>query len=472
MRSMVGFGIGPLVSAAFGLVTVPAVAWAFTPEDIGRLNIVNIAISFTVIVFTLGLDQAYVREFYETPNRAGLLKSCFGPGFILLVVAAIPCAVFPHKLSTWLYGSPNPLFAWLTIACIFGAFVSRYLSLILRMQERGLAFSMSQIVPKALFVLLIGYLMVSRIPRHFLQLLIILLVSTTAVLITYAWNTRREWIPALRASVDRDQLRLLIKFGLPVNLGGVAYGGLAATSALALRSMSSFHELGVYSVTMSVAAVATIFQSIFTVIWIPVVYKWVADGVDLTRVDRVASQVLALVCGVFVVCGLFSWLVDYVLPNQYHEVKYLVLCGIAQPLLYTLSEVTCIGIGITRRTIFSLWSTLAALASNVGLSLLLVPPLGASGAVVANALAFLVFFVARSESSAYVWRRLPQVKLYLFVTGVVGLSVLTVLVGPTTGNFYAWFWVVASPIVIWSFRHEERALVSHFRKRMRANNAM
>lgn len=466
-RNILGFGLGPIAGAAFGLVSIPAIAWAFTPEDVGRLNIVNIVVSFSVLLFSLGLDQAYVREFHETRDHATLLKSCFLPGLIIFVIFAVLGAVLSERLSFWLFGISNSLYFWIALACAFAAFISRFLSLILRMNERGLAFSMSQVIPKALFLLLIGLIVLADLPRHFVQLQLTLLASTVAVLLIYVWNTRHQWMPAWGASIDASQLRTMVRYSLPLNFAGVGYWGLAATSALALRSLSSFRELGIYSIAMSVAGIAAVFQSIFTIIWAPVVYKWVAVGVDMSRVDRVARQALAVVCSIFVMFGMFSWLIDYVLPSQYTQVKYLVLCGIVQPLLYTLSEVTSIGINITRRTMLSLWSTLIALFANVGLNILLVPEFGASGAMVANALAFMVFFVARTESSAYVWRQFPRAKLYAFTTGAVSLSVVTVALGPTIGDLFSLMWLAALPVIVWAFRHEGRALVGNLQSRMR-----
>ena len=34
-----GFCLGPIASAALGLITVPFIAWFYTPEDIGRFAI-------------------------------------------------------------------------------------------------------------------------------------------------------------------------------------------------------------------------------------------------------------------------------------------------------------------------------------------------------------------------------------------------------------------------------------------------
>jgi len=200
--------------------------------------------------------------------------------------------------------------------------------------------------------------------------------------------------------------------------------------------------------------VGVVFQTIFTVLWAPLVYKWVAHGVDMRRVDNIAQQALAVVCAIWVLSGIFSWLADFVLPARYIQVKYLMLCCIGEPLLYTLSEVTCVGIGITRRSMLSLWSTVAALVVNVVLSVWLVPEHGAAGAVVANAIAFLVFFVARTEASAYVWRPFPRVRLYVFVTACVGLSIATLVFGPRAPVHFSLVWLAMLPIAIGCFRAE------------------
>lgn len=454
LSRVLGFALGPIASAAFGLLTVPLVAWAFSAEDVGRLNILQVTVSFCLLLFALGLDQAYVREFHESPDRARLLKACFAPGFALLAAGGVFTVAFGARLSLLLFGTANPAFFWITMVCVIAAFVSRFLSLILRMQERGLAFSMSQVIPKALLLLIVGGIVLFGLQRSFLALQLAFLASTIAVVLVYLWNTRNQWRPALAANLDQKQIRSLLKFGTPLIFSGLAYWGLVATSSIALRSLSTFSELGVYSVAMSFAGVATIFQSIFSVVWAPIVYKWVAEGTDLSRVDGVARQALAVVCGIFVVCGLFSWVVDYVLPTDYVTVKYLVLCAIVQPLLYTLSEITCVGIGISRRTMLTVWVTFAALCSNVLLNLWLVPAHGAAGAVASNAVAYVVFFVARTEASAYVWRQFPRMRLYVFVGLAVAFSLATLALAPMLPFHYALVWLVLLPIVAWCFRIE------------------
>jgi hypothetical protein len=84
----------------------------------------------------------------------------------------------------------------------------------------------------------------------------------------------------------------------------------------------------------------------------------------------------------------------------------------------------------------------------------LVPTYGAAGAVVANATAFLAFFVARTEASAYVWRPFPRARLYVFVASLVGLSIATLVFGPGAPIHFSLVWLAMLPIVIWCFRTE------------------
>lgn len=454
LRRIFGFALGPIASAAFGLITVPVVAWSFSAEDVGRLNVLQVTLSFCLLLAVLGLDQAYVREFHEAPDRSRLLKACFTPGIILLMVGAVSIMPFSSEVSQLLYGSPTSAFFWITLACVVAAFIARFLSLILRMQERGLAFSMSQVIPKALFLIILSAIFLFELPRSFLTLLLAFFASSVAVAAVYMWNTRAEWYPAVTAQLDKKQVQSLLKFGAPLIFSGLAYWGLIATSTIALRSLSTFSELGIYSVTTSIAGVAAIFQSIFTVVWAPIVYKWVAAGVDVSRIDRVARQALAMVCVIFLACGMFSWLADYLLPVKYSDVKYLVLCAIVQPLLYTLSEITCVGIGISRRTVLTVWVNVAALCANAFLSLWLVPLHGAAGAMLANAVAYLVFFVARTEASASVWRQFPRARLYVFTGLTVALAMATAALGSKLPFHYVFVWLAFAPVVGWSFRRE------------------
>lgn len=455
---ILGFIIGPIGSALIGLVTVPAVAWIFTPADVGRLNVFQVAVSFALLLSVLGLDQAYVREFHETETRHRLLISCFLPGFFLLALGVIGALFFSETIASFLYGIAEESLAWLTFLAFLMAYVSRFLSLILRMQERGWAYSASQVLPKFMLLILIPGVPFFGFKADFRILQGIAVVGLLAVLLVYGWNTRDEWRVALRHRIDTRELGKLLSFGLPLVLSGLAYWGLMATSTLALRRWSSLEELAVYSVTSSFAGVAVIFQSIFATIWAPTVYRWVAEGVDMRRVDDVARHALVVACLLMIFVGAFSWVADFLLPAHYRAVKYLLACAIVPSLLYTLSEVTTVGIGISRRTGWTVWITFVALSVNVLLSYWWVRVYGAAGAVLANGIAFLVFFILRTEISRLLWRKFPRMKIYLIVFFLLGAASMIVVVKLSSPFAYLVWWLLVSFVAARSLYQEVQDL--------------
>ncbi|MFT2816906.1 lipopolysaccharide biosynthesis protein [Leifsonia sp. A12D58] len=464
-KQLLSYALGPVGTGLLALGTVPLVAWFFSPADVGRLYVLQTVIAFAVIVVFLGLDQAYVREFHETTDAGSLLRATFLPAAALLTVVVLAALPFSSTISVWLFESSEPTFVWVTLGCALCAFVSRQLSLILRMEERAFTFSLSQLLPKLIFVVLVAAVSVLSVEPSFLGLALSLLIASASVMLALVWSTRATWNAAVRARGRHFDLSKLLRFGLPLMLASLAYWGLTATSAFMLRGLSDLTQVGIYSVSMSVAGIAAIFQTIFTVIWAPLVYKWVATGTDISNIERVSRQALVVVVAVLSCGGMMSWSLEFVLPSEYSTVQYLFLCTVIQPLLYTLSEITGIGIAVTRRTAFSLWTTLLALATNIALNVLLIPALGAAGAVIANALSFAVFFIGRTEASARVWRPVPRLRIYLVVLSGVAMSVLTVLVGSQLGYWIVVVWALYGVFFLTVMRADVRALLALVRRR-------
>ena len=422
-KKIIHFSFGPIGAAALGLVTLPIVAWLFSPEDIGRLTMLQVTVSFALLLFSLGLDQAYVREFHEVDDKPGLLKAVFVPGFIILVSVLLGLALLPWSPSLLLFGLDSLFLTALLYAAILLSFGSRFLSLILRMEERGFAFSMSQLLPKLLFlVILLGYVWLGA-EAVFENLIMANFLSLLAVFVVYAWNTRKDWFPALRASIDKAKQTQMIRYAIPLIVSGVAFWGLTTMDKVFLRSLSSFEEVGIYSVAVSFAGAALVFQAIFSTVWAPVAYKWAAEGVDPKKIKNVMDYVTLAVVFIWSMAGMFSWVVTYILPPEYNNVQYILLATMAYPLLYTLSESTGVGIGIKRKTMYSLLAAVIALVVNSIANWFLIPLYGAAGAAMGSAMAFFIFFAIRTEASSHLWESFERWRMYFFMIFLVVVSV-------------------------------------------------
>lgn len=451
-KKIASFAVGPIGSAALGFITLPIITWFYSAEDIGRIAMLQVATSFCLLLFSLGLDQAYVREYHEAERKPALLKASLLPGLLLITLALVLCMVNPDFISKALFSVESTLISILIASCILAAFVSRFLSLILRMQERGMAFSMSQLLPKVLFLSVIGVYILLSFDFDLLHLVIAHAISIIAVTLVYGWNTRREWTLALRQKIDRDKFMALLQFGFPLIFGGVAFWGMTAMDKLFLRHYSTFEELGVFSVAASFGAVAIILQSVFSTVWAPVVYKWVAEGVNEEKLNEVTEYVLAAVVVIFALAGLFSWVITYILPEKYNEVQYILVACMAYPLFYTLSETTVVGIGIARKSAYSMAaSVIAVLVSIIG-NYFLVPIHGAAGAAVSTAIAFWVFFFLRTEFSCIVWRKIPRLRLYIFTLICLALIIGFTFNGKEFPMLFIVGWLGALLVCVFSFR--------------------
>jgi O-antigen/teichoic acid export membrane protein len=412
----------------------------------------QVTLSFSTLLFSLGLDQAYVREFHDAKDTPALLKQAALPGLALLVLTLTVLIMFGGMLSDWLFGVPKLYLSILIVIALLANFMSRFFSLVLRMNERGLAFSMSQVLPKLLLLLIVGGYVLVDASKDLTNLILANTSAITFVFAIYAWNTRKEWLASFHCKLDISQLKQMLRFGLPLILGGLAFWGLTAMDKLFLRAMTSFEELGVYSVSVSFAAAAVILQSVFSTVWAPTVYKWASKEQGLENVHLVTRYILALVVLGFALAGLFSWVVTLFLPSNYAEVQWILVSCIGYPLLYTLSETTVVGIGISKRTLYSMLASLIAFVVNLAGNWLLIPHYGAAGAAVSTCISFWVFFLIRTEFSIYLWEPIPRVLIYLYTAVLVAAATVSTLWGKDFSNWIFSFWllILCSWLIVFS----------------------
>lgn len=441
-KKIAAFALGPIAGAALGFLTLPIITWFFSQEDIGRLAMLNVVTSFSILLFSFGLDQAYVREFHESKNKPALFKTTLLPGLFLLTITLAILLSLDNQISLWLFNIDSQLLSLMVAVVILSTFIARFLSLILRMNEQGLAYSMSQVLPKLLLILIIGGYVIFSATKDITNLVFANVAATLFVCLIYAWNTRKEWLSGIKEKINYPYLKSLLSFGFPLIFGGLAFWGLTATDKILLKELSSFEQLGLYSVAVSFAGAATIFQTIFSTVWAPTVYKWAAAGEGLENIHKVNRYVLLVVIILFCLAGLFSWVVTWILPSNYKDVQWILIPCLGYPLLYTLSETTVVGIGITKRSGFAMIASFLAFIANLLGNWLLIPIWGAAGAAVSTCAAFWLFFVLRTEFAIYLWKPMPRLVLYSYTSLLVIGAVLISLYGDEYSYEAIVFWLL------------------------------
>jgi O-antigen/teichoic acid export membrane protein len=453
-RKIAAFAIGPIGGALLGLITLPIITWFFPQEDVGRMAMLQVTIGFSTLLFSLGLDQAYVREFHEVDNKPALLKRSVVPGLMLLVFTLALLLSLGDSLAGWLFDVPEWHLSLLVAAAVLAAFVSRFLSLVLRMNERGLAYSMSQLLPKLLLLVIIGAYVLTGANNTLTNLVIANTSAFVLVCVVFGFNTRNVWMVSIASELDVQSLKSMLRFGLPLIVSGLAFWSLTAVDKLFLKALSDFKELGVYSVAVSFAAAATVFKAIFSTVWAPTVYKWVANGQNLEKISEVTRYVLLVVVFLFSMAGLLSGFVVYILPDNYSDVRWIVVACMGFPLFYLLSEATVVGIGITKKTAYALVAPTGALVVNIVGNMALIPEFGSAGAAASTCVAFFVFFVIRTEVSAYLWKMSNRWVLYIYSMICVSGAVASSLAGAFIYDWLLIYWLLVFLSLFIFFKNE------------------
>lgn len=419
-RQIIGFAVGPIGAAILGVLTVPLLAWFFAAEDIGKLAMLQVATSFVLVVFSLGLDQVFVREYHESNNKPLLIKSSFLPGVaVLLIALSVFFFIEDGYLSEVVFSISSVSWSILLSIVFVSALLGRFLSLILRMEEKGLLFSISQLLPKFIFPLIIFCAYAFSARFDLTMLIWAQALSIACVAVIYTFNTRRAWVPGLFQRLNLHQLAAMLGFGLPFVFGGLAFWLLQTADKILLRSVSSFHELGIYSVAVSVAASVGLLTTVFTTVWSPMVYRWISEGRDLSVINDVLKSALAVLALIVGVAGICSNTLSIFLPAVYVDVQYMVLPLMLGPLLYGLSEISAIGLGVSRKSIFSMIASALSAVFSMSISYSLIVRYDAVGASIGVAVSFWFFLVLRTELACVVWRQVKRAQMYVFSFSLV-----------------------------------------------------
>ncbi|WP_318422570.1 lipopolysaccharide biosynthesis protein [Photobacterium leiognathi] len=467
LRKIALFSIGPLATAVLGIITLPLLSWYFDQVDIGRIAIYQSVIALSGLFLSFGMDQAYVREYHEKVNKPKLFKNCTGFSAVIIILLAIISFTLSIDFSKYLFDIESVYINWILVISIICYVTTHFITINLRMEEEALVYSLSKALFKFIFIMLLCVVIIFSYEMNFVTLIstygFSYLISSFLVL----YYNRKFVLSSVKQSFEKKEIKSLLKLGLPLTFSGIAYWGLTSLDKFFLKEISDFKELAIYSVAISFASAGTILQTVFSTIWAPTVYKWVANGQGEDEINKVADIILGLVLILFSLVGMFSWVVEFILPDKYSGVASIMVICISCPLFYTLSEVTKVGIGVSRRSIYSLLSSSIACAINIAGNLLLIPNYGALGAAMSTALSFWIFLVLRTEFSLFLWDKLSlnKSKIYIWTLSVLFVAIASSFFNDSYYKYLSIFiWTVYFVIVAILWKVQFKLVIFRARK--------
>ncbi|WP_188013871.1 oligosaccharide flippase family protein [Photobacterium damselae] len=459
IKKIIQFAIGLIGSAIVNLITLPIMTWYLPQEIIGKLSLLTVITGFVVTIFSLGLDQAYIREYHYKSNKVKLFYSTFVPGLVFLLTISIIIIILRSQFSTYINYELNGYFYFIIIAIFAFSLLNRFLSLIFRMEEKGILYSLSLAIPKLMFLILI-YTYIKNFNVDFFDLITLQLFSISIMTMLSVLLLRKSIAP-----VDISKATVILsyfKYSFPLMFGSIAYWGLISIDRLFIAKLSDYNELAIFSIAMSFAGAANLIQSIFSTIWVPTVYKWAKEINNIAICKRKIENVNIVTCIITVIvtsfsCG-FSWVVDYLIPLDYTTVKYVIPCCMIPSLYYVVSETTVTGINISKKTRYSMLSSFIALGINIIGNYMLIPKVGFTGAAISTSVSFYIFLILRTEFSVRLWIKIERLRMYIVLT----VNIITAIIFSIYRNEnITYFFIILNLIICYMiYRKDIKSMLS------------
>jgi O-antigen/teichoic acid export membrane protein len=213
------------------------------------------------------------------------------------------------------------------------------------------------------------------------------LIGALAVLPARLWSVRAFLAPVF----SRALLGKLLRFGLPLVPGSIAFWTMLVSDRLLLGKLGSLDELGLYAVAGGVSAVLLFANAAFAQAWSPhALREYERDAVAAPAFyARVLTYLLFVFGALAVAVSAFApELVGLLAADSYRGAAEAVPALALGAWAYTTTNVTALGLALAYRTALLPFVAVAGAILNVVLNVALVPSYGMLGSAWATAAAY------------------------------------------------------------------------------------
>lgn len=421
--SLIAFSISPIAVSAIGFIFTPILAWWLSEDEMAKMAIFQTNSNFFVLLVSLGLDQAIVREFYEIADRGKLLKQVLQLVFLAIPIGLLGLVIFEANSSGVAKASVT---APMAAVCVL-MLLNRIYSTFIRMSGDGVAYSFDIVTPKLLQLLAVALIGSQSILIPTYDLVISIFLVSTACALCYEIIMSARIVRRLYADNEdkkrNDGLHYinLLKFSVPLVPGALAYYAISASAIYVVSAIADSRQVVITSLSLSIGGGVAVLQSVFATLWAPFAYRWHAEDGSHALYGCIAT-IVTMGCSVLLLASFFvAPCLVLLLPEKYTELSRLVVLVIAWNLLYLISIVGSFGIGVKRMSFTSMTISIIGAALSIGMSIVASHYFAAHGALLAVLGALIVTLIFNCELSARRWQRVVALPHYVMV-GIISIS--------------------------------------------------
>ena len=392
ISSLLKFSIGAWLSALIKFVAIPLTSRLYSPVDYGKAAFVNIVVDVFSTIIILGCDQSMVRYFHDSEIEENkLFQNIMVLVFIGWAIITIPIIIAGQVCFSENY---SYLFNINILVCVLILILTRSFlklsNLVYRMKKATFAYNVQTVVTTlsaTFFVIIFGLIR----PTFSGFIYANVLGSVIAVFLFVYFQ--RKWFVIKKNNINGKYINKALRYGLPFLPAFLLVLANNSISTVLLERYCGYKDVGLYSMALGVASMFAVFQIGFSSYWVPYAYEKYHNGqFDFSSIARLISLSLSLALIVLIFC---KPLIEILLGVKFVAVADYYAILMIQPYVFSISEITVLGINVSKKTKYHLYISAAVLSTNVFVFWVLAE-YGIVAMCVANAAAQIVFFATRS----------------------------------------------------------------------------
>jgi O-antigen/teichoic acid export membrane protein len=434
VSSLAAYQVADVVSKLIAVLLLPVYTRYIDPAGYGVVELLANGVIFVSIVVRFGMIEAFLRYYFidEDPvRRDTLVRRTAAFLLIATTITSLALAAAAVPLSRLVLGYRDPTTFRIAVLGLW-SFTNLELAYgLLRVDERLRAYALASL-SNVLLTIAASLVLVVGLGDGARGLLLGNYGASTVVLLVLWWTLRHRLAPRRGAA---DRMGVLLRFGLPTVPAEASVYALSIVDRYYVYHARSPTLAGLYSIAIKLAGAVAFIVRAFQYAWPPLAYS-VRDDLEAARLYGLVTTYYVFISGWVVACLalLGRWVLRLLAAPQFFG-AYRALPWVALGwAMYGLWVVFLVIAGRAKVTTRNFPASLAGLAANVVLILVLVPPLGIAGAGIALCGAYAVmltvmYLLTRSAFKvSFEWGRLVRVVL---VMG--GLAAAGDLLLPTQG---------------------------------------
>lgn len=427
-NKFLNFSIGGWIGAIIGIISTPIITRILSPEEFGKASMFIVTTNLLMIIVTIGTDQSFIRFFYEeiSSNRKRLLIQCIKIPSVIICLITLLLFVLYEEISLYLFNEKDLIIIIILALSVILKIINRYVTLVIRMEQKGKTFSLLEVLTKAInFILILVFYF--YVGNKYLVMVLAFVCSLFLVTIIAFSIEYKFWFTVNDKSLPlKNSILDIIKYSYPLAFTAILNWLFQTFDRFAINTWSNLTELGYYSAASKIAAILSIIQISFTNFWTPVCYdKYEKNPDEINFYKKVSTLVQFIMILISIICILLKDVVILFLGVDYSNSFYIMPFLIFVPVMFTISETTFMGINFLKKPKMHMLIAIITSCVNIIGNALLVPGFGGVGAGISTAFSYILFFILRTHIGLKLFYiNFKLLRLYLIITLLVIYSII------------------------------------------------